>query len=285
MPSAIVTYRGRVGFPRPGRVLVLLVTLLTLAAAAAASAAPANAADTGAVLDAGGQRQWISCTGSGSPTVVISSGLRADHTMWRKVIGPIGQRTRVCIADRPGLGSSPARRGDRTVDAGRHAAELKAVLDAAGEQGPYVLVGHSYAGLIVRAFAAEHPDDVAGVLLLDAVWPGIHREMGSGYASPWNEGGTKVDIAASSRAARGGPDLGATPLIVISAGDPAKVTSRNGRLWNRRQADAARLSSLGALWFAKDSGHVIQLDQPRIVVRAVDRLLAQARDGGSVTSG
>lgn len=258
---------------------MLLITLTVL------GAAPARAADEASVLDAGGQRQWISCTGSGAPTVVISSGLRADHTMWRKVLGPIAERTRVCITDRPGLGSSPQRRGSQTVDAGEHAAELRAVLQAAGETGPYVLVGHSYAGLIVRAFAAAHPQDVAGVLLLDAVWPGIHREMGSGYASPWNEGGTKVDIAASSRAARGGPDLGATPLIVISAGDPAKVTSRNGRLWNRRQADAARLSSVGELWFATQSGHKIQVDQPRIVVRAIDRLLAQVRETSGATSG
>ena len=136
-----------------------------------------------------------------------------------------------------------------------------------------------------RSSAATHPDEVAGVLLLDAVWPGIHREMGPGYSSPWNEGGTKVDIAASSRAARGGPDLGATPLIVISAGDPASVTSRNGRLWNRRQADAAQLSTRGELWFAKQAGHKIQLDSPRIVLRAIDRLLAQARDAGSTASG
>lgn len=260
---------------------MVLVTCLTLML----GASPARAADAGRVIDAGGQRQWISCTGSGAPTVVISSGLRADHTMWRKVIGPIAGRTRVCITDRPGLGSSPARRGARTVDAGIHAEELRAVLDAAGEQGPFLLVGHSYAGLIVRAFAAAHPDEVAGILLLDAVWPGIHREMGSGYASPWREGGTAVDIAASSRAARGGPDLGAMPLIVIGAGDPARTVSSRGRLWNRRQADAARLSSAGKLWFAKDSGHVIQVDSPRIVLRAIDRLLAQARDARSSVSG
>ena len=266
-------------FPHATRVVVLLVTLLCL------GSAPAVAADTSSVIDAGGQRQWISCTGSGAPTVVISSGLRADHTMWRKVLGPIAERTRVCITDRPGLGSSPARRGVKTVDAGLHAAELRAVLRAAGEPGPYVLVGHSYAGLIVRAFAASHPQEVAGVLLLDAVWPGIHTEMGSGYASPWNEGGTKVDIAASSRASRGGPVLGATPLIVISAGDPDAVRTGTGRLWNRRQADAARLSTRGELWFATRSGHKIQVDQPRIVLRAIDRLLAQARADGNAASG
>lgn len=240
-------------------------------------AGPATAA-TGstAILDAGGQRQWISCAGDGSPTVVIASGLRADHRMWRSVLGPLRERTRVCITDRPGLGSSPDRVGSTRTDAGEHAAELSAVLEAAGETGPFIVVGHSYAGLIARAFAVQHPDSVAGMLLLDAVYPGIHRTFLPSYASPWHEGGTTIDMAASERATRG-LSLGDRPLIVIAAGDPKDATSWAARKWNREQARAARLSRAGRLWFARTSGHVIQRDQPTIVVKAVDALLAQTR--------
>lgn len=258
----------------PTRVAAVVVTML---AAVLAATAAASAADLTAILDAGGQRQWISCTGSGSPTIVIASGLGADHTMWRKVVKPMSTRTRVCITDRPGLGSSPNRRGTQTTDAGMHARELHDVLAAAGEQGPFILIGHSYAGLITRAYAAAYPDQVAAMLLLDAVWPGIHRDFLKSYASPWHEGGTRIDMAASERATNGGPDLGAKPLIVIAAGDPAKVTSSTGRSWNRHQGAAARQSTNGRLWFAKKSGHKIQLDQPAIVLRAVDQLLAQSR--------
>lgn len=232
------------------------------------------------VIDAGGQRQWISCTGEagppGSPTIVIVSGLGADHGMWRKVIGPMAQRTRVCITDRPGLGSSPPRRGSKRTNAGEHARELAAVLEASGERGPFILVGHSYGGLVVRAFSAAHPGSASGMLLLDAVWPGVHRDLAPGYASPWHEGGTSIDMAASARASADPTALQDLPLVVISAGDPDSVRTATGRLWNRRQAQVATLSDRGVLWFARRSGHRIQLDQPAIVLRAVDRLLAQA---------
>jgi pimeloyl-ACP methyl ester carboxylesterase len=228
------------------------------------------------VFEAGGQRQWISCSGTGSPTVVISSGLGADHSMWSRVLGPMRDLARVCISDRPGLGSSPARVGRRT-DAGMHAAELRALLAAAGEKGPFILVGHSYAGLIVRAFAAAHPSDVAGVLLLDAVYPGIQRTFLPSYHGPWHEGHTLINMAASERATKGGPDLGRTPLVVITAGDPAEATSWADRKWNSEQASAARLSSTSRHWYAKQSGHVIQQDQPAIVLRGLRWLLGKAR--------
>lgn len=243
--------------------------LLTFAASTASGAAQ--------IIDAGGQRQWLSCTGTGSPTIVIVSGLGADHRMWRRVLPQMAERTRVCVTDRPGLGSSPDRRGSMRTDAGEHADELAAALAGAGERGPFIVVAHSYGGLVARAFAAAHPEDTAGLLLLDAVWPGIHRDLAPGYASPWHEGGTTIDMAASSRAASDAAALMALPLVVISAGDPDAVRSGTGRLWNRRQAQVAELSERGVLWFARRSGHKIQLDQPGIVLRAVDRLLAQTR--------
>jgi len=260
------------------RLALAAATLLLLGSVTVAASSPAAAAPgpIEGVFNAGGQRQWISCAGTGSPTVVISSGLAADHRMWSKVLDPMRSLTRVCISDRPGLGSSPKRVGVHT-DAGQHAAELKALLTKVGEKGPFILVGHSYAGLIVRAFAAEHPRDVAGVMLLDAVYPGIHRTFLPSYHGPWHEGGTLINMAASARATQGGPRLGSTPLVVITAGDPAKATSWADRTWNAEQSVAARLSTDAQHWFAKRSGHVIQQDQPAIVLRGLRWLLGQVR--------
>jgi pimeloyl-ACP methyl ester carboxylesterase len=256
----------------------ILAALLvgTLLALGGTHPAAADTRDVNGVLDAGGQRQWISCSGSGSPTVVISSGLAASHSMWSRVLGPMRQLSRVCISDRPGLGSSPDRRG-RHTNAGKQAVELRALLAAAGEKGPFVIVAHSYAGLIARAFAASYPDDVAGMLLLDAVYPGIHRTFLPSYHGPWHEGGTIINMAASERATKGGPRLGRTPLVVITAGDPAKATSWADRKWNAEQARSAALSTVSKHWFAKRSGHEIQRDQPAIVVSGTRWLLEQAR--------
>lgn len=252
------------------------LTALTMAALLAIGMAPtsATAADRGTVVAAAGQRQWIWCAGTGSPTAVISSGLRADHTMWRTVIAPLQRITRTCIYDRPGLGSSPPRQGTQRTDAGEHAEELHALLAAAGERGPYLLIAHSYAGLIARAFAASYPQDVGGMLLIDAVFPSIHRAYLPSYRGPWHEGGTSIDMQASEDATDGGPNLGAMPLIVLTAGD-GTGTSWADRVWEREQVRAARLSSAGQHWHAPRSGHVIQQDQPALVVKAVADLVRQ----------
>lgn len=257
---------------RPAPVLAVLA----MAAALAISTAPpsAMAADHGTIVAAAGQRQWIWCAGTGSPTAVISSGLRADHSMWRKVIAPLQRITRTCIYDRPGLGSSPPRQGSRRTDAGEHAGELHALLAAAGERGPYLIIAHSYAGLIARAFAASYPQDVGGMLLIDAVFPSIHRAYLPSYRGPWHEGDTTIDMQASEDATDGGPDLGSMPLIVLTAGD-GNGTSWADRVWEREQARAARLSSAGQHWHAPRSGHVIQQDQPALVVKAVADLVRQ----------
>jgi pimeloyl-ACP methyl ester carboxylesterase len=256
--------------------LRLIVAALLLLATALPTAAMADSTIVQGVVEAGGQRQWISCSGTGSPTVVISSGLAADHRMWSKVLGPMRAQSRVCISDRPGLGSSPKRKGVRT-DAGQHAAELHALLAEAGEKGPFILVGHSYAGLIVRAFAASYPRQVAGVMLLDAVYPGIQRTYLPSYRGPWHEGGTLINMTRSERATKGGPNLGSIPLLVITAGDPAKATSWADRKWNTEQARSARLSTNSRHWFARRSGHVIQVDQPAIVMSGLRWLLGQVR--------
>jgi pimeloyl-ACP methyl ester carboxylesterase len=255
------------------RIIGLVAALLTVLSP---TAAYADTAPVQGVLDGAGQQQWISCAGTGSPTVVISSGLGADHSMWSRVLGPMRTLTRVCVSDRPGLGSSPPRVG-RTTDAGQHAAELHELLKAAGEKGPFLLVGHSYAGLIVRAFAASYPKEVAGAMLIDAVYPGIQRTFLPSYHGPWHEGGTVINMAASERATQGGPDLGHRPLVVLTAGDPAKATSWADRKWNAEQARAARLSTDSRHWFAKQSGHVIQKDQPAIVMRGLRWLLERVR--------
>ena len=260
--------------------VIAMLALATLAPPAQAAPATDPVIE---VLAAGGQRQWISCEGTGAPTVVISSGLGADSRMWSKVLPKLRDMTRTCSYDRPGLGNSPARIGPKTTDAGEHAEELRALLTAAGEPGPFILVGHSYAGMILRAFANKHLDDVAGVLLLDAVYPGIHKNFLPSYRSPWHEGGTSIDMSASAAATGAGPHLGATPLVVLTAGEPGNGTSWADRRWHAEQVKAARLSTNSLHLIAENAGHIVQRDQPRIVINAVRKLLAAARTGDPLT--
>jgi pimeloyl-ACP methyl ester carboxylesterase len=112
-----------------------------------------------------GRHLNLFCEGSGGPVVVLEGGLGPGAWDWRKVQGAIARDSQVCSYDRAGyFGSSPARDGR---DAGAEADDLAALLKAAKLPAPYILVGHSYGGMIVRLFAFRHPGDVAGLVLLD----------------------------------------------------------------------------------------------------------------------
>lgn len=243
-------------------------------------------AGTGRVIEAGGVRQWISCTGTGQPTVVVVTGLGTPSSAWSQVAPDFAATTRTCLVDRPGLGSSPApARVGMVVDAGRQARQLGALLRAAGESGPYLVVGHSYGGLIARAFARQQPDAVAAVMLVEGVDP---HGTSSRY---WTEAGQRIDMARSRAAAGGGPDLGDRPLIVVAASQPDRdhlVGPAYGesaaaiREWKAQQRAAVR-ASRNALWVEATSGHVVQQDDPGAVIVGLRALVSAVRDGGRLT--
>jgi pimeloyl-ACP methyl ester carboxylesterase len=110
------------------------------------------------------------CVGSGNPTVVLESDLDQYGSLsWDSVQGEIGEFTRACSYDRAGIMWSEP--GPRPRDGETIASELAAVLDAAGEDGPYVLVGHAFGGAYARIFAGQNPEAVCGMVLVDSSHP------------------------------------------------------------------------------------------------------------------
>jgi len=130
----------------------------------------------GTMVDAGGQRLHVVCAGDGAPPVIFESGIAASSLSWTRVMRDIAAFTRACAYDRAGLGWSDPSGRPRTVE--RMLAELHAVL-AHASPPPYVLVGHSFGAFLVWAYAATHPADVAGLVLLDppSDWHDISREQ------------------------------------------------------------------------------------------------------------
>ena len=123
----------------------------------------------GRLIDVGGHKLHLNCTGTGSPTVVLEPGLGEPSTAMAWIAPDVAATTRVCVYDRAGRGWSESAGAPQ--DGAQVATDLHTLLDRAGEQGPYVLAGHSAGGLYVLNFARLYPDQVAGVVLLDSMSP------------------------------------------------------------------------------------------------------------------
>jgi pimeloyl-ACP methyl ester carboxylesterase len=122
---------------------------------------------SGHLVDVGGRRLYVHCTGSGSPTVVLVSGLAETSVYWGGWIAPaVAQNTTVCAYDRAGQGWSDPPLSPQ--DGVAVATDLHNLLANAQIPGPYVVVGHSTGGVYTRIFAARYPDQVAGMVLLDS---------------------------------------------------------------------------------------------------------------------
>jgi pimeloyl-ACP methyl ester carboxylesterase len=123
----------------------------------------------GRLVDVGGFRLHLNCMGEGSPAVVLDAALGASSVSWSLVQPGLAAITRVCSYDRAGFGWSDAGPFPRT--AGRMADELYTLLDRAGVAPPYVLVGHSFGGLVMRILAARHRAATAALVLVDPAHP------------------------------------------------------------------------------------------------------------------
>jgi pimeloyl-ACP methyl ester carboxylesterase len=175
MPAARPTRQAWHRMPAriAGRILLALLVLLAALAIIGASYEVVMAAGDGRrypppgqLVDVGGHWLHIYCVGAGSPTVVLEGGKGGTSLEWSLVQPQLAEQTRVCVYDRAGTGWSEPGPMPRTPE--RVVAELHTLLEAAGEKGPYVLVAHSLGGRYVRLFAEQYPDEVAGLVLVDA---------------------------------------------------------------------------------------------------------------------
>ena len=226
-----------------------------------------NATDSGAqaaagerLISAGTHRLSISCTGVGTPTVVLEPGLGESARAMARWIGPdVARTTRICIYDRAGHGRSDAAPGNN-ADAAR---DLHLLLERAGIPGPYVIAGHSLGGLFMLDFARRFSSEVAGVVLLDsmhpkqttvfegkdsllAVLPTLARTGVARLAADPKDGPPMEQVRQFVRDAEGMSaeqdraaklsTLGTRPLVVITAGRGYDSH------WLGEQADLATLS-------------------------------------------
>ena len=158
--------------------LLLLLCLLLPPACALSFQTLATARDArrypppGQLVDVGGYQMHIFCQGEqrgGAPTVVLDASYPATVSSWIWIQPQVAAVARVCAYDRAGAGWSDPSPSAPNI--GQMAAELQRLLEASGEPGPYILVGHSWGGAVTRLFAASHPQQVDGLIWIEALHP------------------------------------------------------------------------------------------------------------------
>lgn len=141
----------------------------------------------GGMVDVGGHQLHIYCVGEGGPTVILEAPAAGLSAAWGWVQPPVGRATRVCSYDRAGLGWSEAADGPYEPAAATR--ELHALLDHAGERGPFVIVGHGLGAAFATLFASQFGDDTSALVLVDPPVPGGSRDRHAlvrlGRISPW----------------------------------------------------------------------------------------------------
>jgi pimeloyl-ACP methyl ester carboxylesterase len=258
------------------------------------------------LVDVGGFRLHINCTGAGSPTVVLDAGLGVPSPTWSLVQPQVAKFTRVCSYDRAGIGKSDPGSIPRTSQ--QIATELHSLLNNAGIKGPYVMVGHSFGGLNVRLYTSQFPNEVVGMVLVDSSheeqppvdlaydakslrWINFCRSLAQSQikaSTKYPQGaysqqqaalyrdcsGSNGELAAfkeSQAQARATQDsFGDMPLVVLTHGLPPSS-------WWSAHEELARRSSKGTHIVAERSGHFIQKDQPDLVSDAIYKVVEAAR--------
>jgi len=277
-------------------------------------ATPAADQDFAGLVDIGGRSLYLDSRGAGGPTVILESGAGNDAKVWDTVSLPAGTTggavlpevatfTRVCAYDRPGtfLGPGLPGRSDPVPmprTAGEIVADLHALLAEADVPGPYVMVGHSFGGLVVRLYASTYPDDVVGLVLVDAAHEDYYAAaqqvmtpaQWDAFVRPADDPDypnlERIDTDASAtemRQAAVASPLQPMPLIVLTHGQPWDwaadfPAAALEDLWPPLQSHLASLVPEAQLVVAEESGHFIQLQQPNLVIEAIRQVVDAVRD-------
>jgi pimeloyl-ACP methyl ester carboxylesterase len=248
----------------------------------------------------GGYTLRYKCYGQGTPAVIVEAGLGDPPIItrhWTKVTQEIQKTTRICIYDRAGIGTSDKAPIPRTSK--DMAQDLHKLLINAHIGGPYILVGHSIGGFIVRVYASQYPEEIVGMVLVDSSHPDQFpkfmaafppetldepasvKNLRQAISMPSNDEG--MDIAASAAQVRATNSLGNMPLLVITRSPtwdhsptlPVDFAAKLEHIWQDMQIDLLSISSNSTHIIASKAGHNIEFEEPKLVIDAILKVIGE----------
>lgn len=306
--------------------IVAIAAAMLVAGCGSSGSGGSQGSQAGLVDIGGGRSLYRECRGTGSPTVVLISGGFEAGWIWSYALYPtdpvheepidgfsagrgdprklasavlpaVGRSTRVCTYDRPNttLGDDVQleRHGristavDQPHAAAQDVADLHALLNAADEPGPYVLVAHSYGGLIAELYARTYPDDVAGrvnvdvtsAFLRDTLPPDEYAVLVDSTRTPPQPGGEGLEIGDAIAAITAAAPAPPMPAVVLAADKPPDAAPQTLERFSLLSAAQRLLAEqLCAMLITRtNSGHHIHVEQPQLVVDATRAVVEAVR--------
>ncbi len=230
----------------------------------------------------GRQVEFVS-RGAGSPTIVFETGMGQDIKTWHSVFDSLSRHSSVFAYNRPGYGHSNLKNAPRDVTA--VAIQLHENLQAVGRQPPYLLIGHSAGGLYVNMFARLYPEEVAGLVFLDASHPDQFEYFRKQQSLLYNilitstrKGKRRYEesiVKQTQKDFKHAPSFPDIPVLVLTAGKKSSAleTRKMRKKWLEFQRDLAGLSRTSTHIIVEGSGHFIHKDQPDMVIREIIKLI------------
>jgi pimeloyl-ACP methyl ester carboxylesterase len=246
-----------------------------------------NSREIKAIID--GRQLYGFLSGEGEPAVILDAGLGGTSEDWVNIQPAVASFTQVFSYDRAGMGKSEKAPIPRTCNDIIH--DLQNLLSAADLHPPYILVAHSWSGINARWYANQYPDEIVGMVLIDAV----HEDKYSRFEKilpeeranrMWafvrdpSKNDENIDRMASIAQVQGTERVFDFPLIVLTR---ATDNDEMNIIETSLQAEFLKLSSVGRQYFSKFDDHYIQNSEPQLVIDSIRQIVELARSSYKTT--
>ena len=256
---------------------------------------PALGAEAPDRLKVGQYHVEMATGGAGPYTVIFESGFASPMAVWQKIAPEIGKTSKVLMYSRAGTGKSDPRPEPRTP--ANISLEFEHMIEAAQLKPPFILVGHSYGGYLIRLYAARHPDKVAGLVFVDASVERMDSELKkidavrvaqdqaklAAMMPPRLQAELKlVDEAFAAASLQGAPALPDVPAVVLTStrvepkAEFLGETAAGKNLWRTLHEQLFRQFAHGSHVVTSISGHNIHREEPELVIAAIQQVMAGA---------